>query len=142
MERRKFLSKLSVLYSAAMLTSLFGCEHQEEVDQTLRGVSLGAVTTFAQGVTELAMYRVAVIRYGSELRVVSLVCPHQSCIVKPLVGGGYQCPCHGSEFNEDGSPETGPAQQPLSWIRAEISQSSEVIIYPKQKVRADFSVRL
>lgn len=50
----------------------------------------------------------------------SAVCTHQGCTVVPdrdiLV-----CPCHGSVFStEDGSPTTGPAEEPLAELAVEV----------------------
>jgi Rieske Fe-S protein len=141
MQRREFLEGVGTLTTLACYTCLLGCE-EPKTDQPAKGVSVGQAADFAQGVTELAMFRIAVIKYGSELRVVSLVCPHQSCIVKSVVGGGYQCPCHGSEFNAKGEPQSGPAKEPLSWIATEITSQGELLIFPQRRVEASFAVRL
>lgn len=53
------------------------------------------------------------------LFAISAVCTHLGCIVYP-VDFGFQCPCHGSQYNEKGSVIGGPAPRPLEWF--EISQ--------------------
>ncbi len=50
---------------------------------------------------------------------ISSICTHLGCIVYP-VEWGFQCPCHGSKYNEEGKVIGGPAPRPLSWF--EISQ--------------------
>ena len=43
----------------------------------------------------------------------SSVCPHAGCNVSKITDGKIICPCHGSEFNLDGSVAKGPAKEPL-----------------------------
>lgn len=50
---------------------------------------------------------------------ISAICTHLGCIVSPAEWG-FQCPCHGSQFNENGKVIGGPAPRPLEWF--EISQ--------------------
>lgn len=50
---------------------------------------------------------------------ISAICTHLGCIVS-ATEWGFQCPCHGSQFNENGKVIGGPAPRPLEWF--EISQ--------------------
>lgn len=43
----------------------------------------------------------------------SAVCPHEGCAASPD-GDHFSCPCHGSEFELDGSLRQGPAREGLS----------------------------
>ncbi len=43
----------------------------------------------------------------------SSVCPHAGCNVSEVTAGKIICPCHGSEFNLDGTVAKGPAKTPL-----------------------------
>lgn len=43
----------------------------------------------------------------------SSVCTHAGCNVNAITDGKIVCPCHGSEFNLDGSVAKGPAKTPL-----------------------------
>ncbi|MCI0607018.1 Rieske 2Fe-2S domain-containing protein [bacterium] len=43
---------------------------------------------------------------------VSIVCTHLGCIVKSSASG-FDCPCHGSRFSQDGSVLRGPAPKAL-----------------------------
>jgi len=40
------------------------------------------------------------------------ICSHRGCTVKKL-RDGFECPCHGSEYDLDGKVRTGPALNPL-----------------------------
>ena len=51
----------------------------------------------------------------------TLVCTHNGC--KPGVPnaeGIMGCPCHGAQFNADGSVAKGPAKKPLAGIKLEV----------------------
>ncbi|MBI4527778.1 MAG: Rieske 2Fe-2S domain-containing protein [Deltaproteobacteria bacterium] len=58
---------------------------------------------------------VAVYKDGSQVYAVSTICTHLGCIVKGTEGG-FDCPCHGSKFNKDGSVAKGPAPKGLPWL--------------------------
>jgi Rieske Fe-S protein len=42
----------------------------------------------------------------------STSCTHACCPVA-FTGSGFQCPCHGAEFDIDGNVTKGPASEPL-----------------------------
>jgi cytochrome b6-f complex iron-sulfur subunit len=58
---------------------------------------------------------VAVYKDANSVYAVSTVCTHLGCIVKPTENG-FDCPCHGSKFNKDGSVVKGPAPSGLPWL--------------------------
>ena len=67
---------------------------------------------------------------GGELIALDAVCPHLGCLVqqRDTAVPGYHCPCHGSEFGEDGELERGPAERPLRPLTVEITPDDEVVI--------------
>jgi Rieske Fe-S protein len=50
---------------------------------------------------------------SGQFRGFSTTCTHAGCAVNEVQGGTINCPCHGSQFNLDGSVAKGPASQPL-----------------------------
>lgn len=50
---------------------------------------------------------------AGKVKAFSAVCPHQGCSAAPD-GDRFSCPCHGSQFELDGSLRQGPARQGLS----------------------------
>ena len=65
--------------------------------------------------TEVTDYseRIFVERLANdEFRALSAFCNHEGCNVD-RVGGGYSCPCHGSEFSGAGKLQRGPATRGL-----------------------------
>ena len=58
---------------------------------------------------------VALFKDKQGVYAVSTICTHLGCIVKQSAGG-FACPCHGSEFNKDGTVTKGPAPKALPWL--------------------------
>ena len=58
-----------------------------------------------------------VLRRVSEDKIaaISLVCTHLGCTVN-RVETGFQCPCHGSQYDTDGLVVGGPAPKTLAWL--------------------------
>jgi cytochrome b6-f complex iron-sulfur subunit len=46
--------------------------------------------------------------------VLDLTCTHLRCRVAPIEGGGFSCPCHGSRYDAEGRPVSGPAPKALA----------------------------
>lgn len=63
---------------------------------------------------------VAVFRDGEGVFAISTVCTHLGCIVKASANG-FDCPCHGSGFEKDGTVRKGPAPKPLPWLKVSAS---------------------
>ena len=84
-------------------------------------MKLGPIKQFlAAEVTPQPENRLWVFSDASGLYAISSVCTHLGCIVKPTPDG-FECPCHGSKFSGDGAVLSGPAPQPLPWLKIEVS---------------------
>lgn len=59
-------------------------------------------------------------------RALLLVCTHRGCNVAPD-RRGYECPCHGSRFTDDGDVTVGPASEPLAELPC-IQDGDHVIV--------------
>lgn len=56
----------------------------------------------------------AVYNDNGTVRAMSKVCTHLGCsVVWSGEEKSFNCPCHGSKFNPDGSVKNGPAEEPL-----------------------------
>lgn len=83
---------------------------------------------------------VALFRDAGGVYAVSLVCTHLGCIVKSQADG-FECPCHGSRFQSDGSVTKGPAPKPLPWHKVSAAGGGfvvdeDVTVPPGTKVKA------
>lgn len=60
--------------------------------------------------------RTVAIRRGPQgAFAVSMICTHLGCVVRQDAGG-FECPCHGSQFAADGTVTRGPAPRALPWL--------------------------
>lgn len=66
---------------------------------------------------------VAVFRDREGVYAISMVCTHLGCIVKPTTTG-FDCPCHGSRFAQDGTVIKGPAPKGLPWLSVAVAAST------------------
>ncbi len=126
--RRTFLS--SVLSWSCLST--LGCSNSEQQDGP-RIVSLGAIDSFKEGATLLALQRVVVHRDSLGLSVVSNICTHQTCVLDRSADDEIVCPCHGSRFDKMGKVLQGPASSDLPWFR---------LIADQGVLKADLSERV
>jgi cytochrome b6-f complex iron-sulfur subunit len=78
--------------------------------------------------TILANVPAVLIHTSSGFSALSLVCTHLGCTVKQK-SEGFTCPCHGSQYSEDGQVVRGPAQKPLKTLRVETTSSSNIILH-------------
>lgn len=81
---------------------------------------IGKAESFPVGtVRKLEDRSVFIFSDDDGIYAISAICTHLGCIVS-ATEWGFQCPCHGSQFNENGKVIGGPAPRPLEWF--EISQ--------------------
>jgi cytochrome b6-f complex iron-sulfur subunit len=69
---------------------------------------------------------IAVFRHGAQVHAISTICTHLGCIIQASAGG-FACPCHGSEFEADGSVRRGPAPRALDWLQVSTSSGAIVV---------------
>jgi menaquinol-cytochrome c reductase iron-sulfur subunit len=80
-------------------------------------------TTFIEEV------RAFIVRKGNTYRAVSGICPHLGCTVNAVPGKfPFLCPCHGSQFDSNGSVVSGPAPHGLTWYAVSLSKDGRLII--------------
>jgi glycine/D-amino acid oxidase-like deaminating enzyme/nitrite reductase/ring-hydroxylating ferredoxin subunit len=73
----------------------------------------GEGAILSSGLKKIAVYR----DYDNSLKAFSAVCPHLGCIVHwNNDEKSFDCPCHGSRFDTEGTVVNGPAQTDLSQI--------------------------
>lgn len=64
----------------------------------------------------------------NKFAALSLTCTHLGCTVEQKPEG-FECPCHGSQYSQDGKVLRGPARQALKTLRTEVNKDNHLIIY-------------
>ena len=97
-------------------------------------IDLGPVADFAEGPWKARRFRrevedrwkktvvdesVYLRKQGEVIEAVSAICTHTGCLVQ-RVSNGFGCPCHKSDFDEEGRPTSGPAPRPLDRLETKI----------------------
>jgi cytochrome b6-f complex iron-sulfur subunit len=103
---------------------------------------VGAPDTFPpNSVRFLATKRLFVIHDSSGFAALSAICTHLGCNVKKG-RVGFECPCHGSRYDERGRVTAGPAPKPLSWYRLTLSRRGELVVDTRDVVPPEFRLTL
>jgi cytochrome b6-f complex iron-sulfur subunit len=94
-----------------------------------REFDIGPAADFPQGSSTILPQIPATLRHTSKGYIaISMKCTHLGCTVgKP--GDSFQCPCHGSRFDENGKLTRGPAKRDLSSLRVEENEAGNLIVY-------------
>ena len=73
---------------------------------------------------------------NGKVRVQTAVCTHLGCTVH-MVETGYQCPCHGSTYDQLGHNTGGPAPSPLVFYKCFLGASGEIMCDKSQTTLDD-----
>ena len=92
---------------------------------------------YPDGYTLDAAHRLFVIRQKDAFHVISAICTHLGCNVQ-WKDTEFDCPCHGSRFNPDGTVISGPAPRPLDWFATTVSPDGFLEVDSAQEVARDF----
>ncbi len=134
---RRALLKLSLGLSSAL--SLFGLVkflgYQSAPLEPVR-FTLKPPIEYAEGtVTGVPEARAYILRDAAGLYAISSICTHLGCTVN-MASEGYECPCHGSQYNSTGYVLKGPAKLPLDRLELSLSDDGKVVIDTSKKVAA------
>jgi len=69
--------------------------------------------------------RICVVREDNGLAAISTKCTHLGCTVG-VSETGFDCPCHGSRFDQDGNVVGGPAPIPLPWYKISLAPNGNL----------------
>jgi cytochrome b6-f complex iron-sulfur subunit len=97
-------------------------------------VRAGRPEEYKEGIKEtLENERVVILRDKKGFAAISVTCTHLGCTVRTS-DAGFECPCHGSQFDNDGFVTGGPAPRPLDWYQVSIAPNGEIEIDKSVKV--------
>ena len=70
-----------------------------------------------------------VVKVGDKLNAYAVNCSHLGCSVQANKDKKrFECPCHGSQFNLDGSVLHGPATAPLSHLKYKEAGANQIAV--------------
>ncbi len=139
MKRRNFIRKIAVsLASLAGVVAVVSYLRQffPRLAGGKRRIQLGNTAHFpVDTYTFLDEHNLFVYRDHEGVKAVSAVCTHLGCILEKSTDG-FECPCHGSCYNDQGEVLSGPAPRDLSWYRVSRAADGKVVIDPGTIVSA------
>jgi len=86
--------------------------------------------------TFLEEHNLYVYRDHEGLKAVSAICTHLGCILEKSMDG-FECPCHGSCYNNEGEVLSGPAPRNLAWYSVGRGADGRIMINPGKNVSSD-----
>lgn len=162
-DRRQFLIRLGigaggVAIGAQSVASLRSLVPNVSYDAPTT-VKLGNPADFPDGLKFLPDERLFVFRTGKTFHAISAVCTHLGCTVRAealsqvqeaQVGGQamrlthrFNCPCHGSRYNGDGTTISGPAPKALAWYHLSVAtDDGQLVVDLAHEVEHDFRLTL
>lgn len=144
--RRKFLEMVGKFSFFAGFTGIFVSTMRFMLPNVLYEpptiFTIGTTDDFPpNSVTFLEENRLFVFRKPEGLYAISSVCTHLGCNVKWDDGRiGFDCPCHGSKFDENGRNTIGPAPKPLKWFQLTLVGENKLQI--NTQIEVDNNYRL
>lgn len=97
-------------------------------------IRAGKPEEYKEGIKEvLENERVVIVRDKKGFAAISVTCTHLGCTVRTS-DAGFECPCHGSQFDNDGFVTGGPAPKPLDWYQVSLAPTGELEIDKSVKV--------
>lgn len=140
MQRRKFITRLSIgLVSLAGLVAIASYLRQFFPRQAgeRRRIPLGRVRQYpVDTYTFLQEHNLFIYRDHEGMKAVTAVCTHLGCIVEKSTEG-FECPCHGSCYDNNGEVTAGPAPRNLSWLQVGRTVDGRIYVDPGTVVRAE-----
>lgn len=90
-------------------------------------IPLGSAIRFRAGAVEGFLVNPS---NGGAVYAVSAACTHMGCMLSWLVTTGtFLCPCHGAQYNADGSTLSGIARHPLPHLAIQTEQDGSISVW-------------
>lgn len=92
-------------------------------------IDLGPVENFPLGSrTFVSEAQAFVLHTAVGYEALSAICPHLGCSVSAN-NEEFNCPCHGSRFDSDGTYKQGPANKPLRKLSVKPTADGRLILF-------------
>jgi cytochrome b6-f complex iron-sulfur subunit len=131
MERRGFVRRISltlVSVAGAVLGISFLRQFSHKRAGSSRRIKVGRLSDFpVDTYTFIGDAKVYIYRDHESVQAVSAICTHLGCTILHTMDG-FECPCHGSCYADDGTVLSGPAPRALSWYRVERAPDGMILV--------------
>lgn len=133
LSRRDFLKvSTNSLFAAAGLLGLGGLIRflSYKADPTPQTeFNIGPASDFPLNKRTILNYIPAIVIHDDKgIHAVSLVCTHLGCTVEER-NFGFECPCHSSRYDPNGTVLKGPAKSNLRKLRVEQAQDGNLHVF-------------
>lgn len=140
MSNPDLVTRRTFLTVVATVATTGACSASDPQPAQFGDVSAGNVKDIPDGALKnVGSFPVVIGRDAGGLYAMTVTCTHEGCEVSPAgtgPGAILNCPCHGSQFDRNGSVIQGPAQSPLTHFAVEVSGTGEVTIHGGTQVAA------
>lgn len=146
--RRRFLEILGKLSFFAAFGGIFTSTMRFMLPNVLyeppTTFSIGSPDDFPpDSVRFLEDSRMFVFRRPEGLFAISSICTHLGCNVRwEDENGGFECPCHGSSFDQNGKNTSGPAPKPLRWLELSLDSERKLVVDTRKEVDKNFRLQV
>ena len=138
--RRDFLGLASlgavILSSLTFLIGILRMPKPNVLYEESRKFKIGKPENFPIGTVKKLDDKMAFIFADNDgLHAMSAVCTHLGCIVYSEEWG-FQCPCHGSQYDKNGKVIAGPAPRNLAWLEITESVDGTLVVDAAKEIKA------
>jgi len=145
MRRRVFLKRISVTLASIAGVLAGSAILRQAIPRGVKRNSklkVGKVSDYpVDTYTLLEEHKLFIYRDHESIQAVSAVCTHLGCLVQRSEDG-FECPCHGSIYREDGSVISGPAPRSLSWYSMEKMADGNLLVDLKNTCAANEGLKI
>ncbi len=137
--RRNFLGLAAIgaviLSSLATLAGMLRLTKPNVHYEESKKVKIGKPENFPVGTVKKFEDQNFFVFAGNDgLHAISSVCTHLGCLVA-ISESGFQCPCHGSKYNQKGKVIAGPAPRSLPWLDISRSVDGTLVVDAGKEVK-------
>jgi cytochrome b6-f complex iron-sulfur subunit len=137
--RRRFLNILGWFASLGTFTGISWASVRYMIPNILyeppKAFKIGRPKDYPEGVNFIPEKRIFVVRKGDVYKVISAVCTHMGCTPRWVAEQKvWECPCHGSIFDDKGAVVHGPAPDPLPWYETRIATDGRLYVDERRVV--------
>lgn len=151
--RRRFLKDLGFYAFLSAVVAQFAAFIRFLMPDALKKpphrIKIGAPQQFPQGATFIRSASLFVVRRQNEFYAISAICTHLGCTVNKERGHEkeksldenfeFDCPCHGSQYDDEGRNISGPAPRPLQRFKLHLADDDgQLLVDLQENVDAAF----